>query len=483
MVESTLVVLLKKFDKQHLKDFNNFVRSPFFNTNKAVINLYEYLRKQYPEYSPEKLQKEYVYKKIFGKTSYNDGFLRVLMSNLQSLAEEYLTYIGLSHDPLIKKKYLIDQLSFLGEQKLAAKVLNKELKLLEKFKPADPDDYLGMHYMAFYKKYFYSTQFVVSKGNKPDESLYDEQKYLIYHFLLKALSNHFYHLNQKQVINYEPQLAFLDEIIIFLNRNPEYLETPILNITYLRVLLLKDNDIKDYYKLKHTFYDIHSKIERKDCFNTISIIINYCQKNYMLTENELFLKEKLEILKFAVEHEMNSFEKGDGFDSGRFANIISTSLDLGEISWAEGFLKDYSRKLESDRKEFVTGFARAMISFNKGELDDTMKHMAHLRNPAAATDKFNMKVLQLRLFYEKGFFEQAESAADSFRHLIQNDKLLPESYKEAHKNFYSLYVKLLAARAKDVKEGISEMTETIKSVNPLIHKKWFMKKAEEQVNI
>ncbi len=112
-----------------------------------------------------------------------------------------------------------------------------------------------------------------------------------------------------------------------------------------------------------------------------------------------------------------------------------------------------------------------------------MKHMAHLRNPAASTDKFNLKVLQLRLFYEKGFFEQAESAADSFRHLIQNDKLLPESYKEAHKNFYSLYVKLLASRAKDVKEGIGELTETIKSVNPLIHKKWFMKKAEELINI
>src|SRR6187399_2721319 len=128
MVESSLILLLKKFDKQQLKDFNNFVKSPFFNTNNALVKLYEYIRKQYPDYSPEKLEKEKVYRKLFGKTEYNDGFIRVLMSNLQNLAEEYLSYMGLQSDPLIKRKYLLDELSSMGARKHAERVLTGGLK-------------------------------------------------------------------------------------------------------------------------------------------------------------------------------------------------------------------------------------------------------------------------------------------------------------------------------------------------------------------
>jgi hypothetical protein len=482
MTESTLVLLLKRFDKQQLKDFNNFVKSPFFNTNKALVQLYEYIRKQYPDYSPEKLSKEYVFKKIFGKTEYNDGFLRVLMSNLQNLAEEYLTFRGMQSDPLVKKKYLLDELNTLGEVKLAEKIVNRELKALNHFIPKDPDDYLGMYYIAFYKKYYYSKQFIVKKGQKPDDSLYDEQKYITFHFLLLILSNYFYHLNQQQVINYEPKLAFLDEIITFLGKNPEYLESAILNITYLRVLLLKNNDIKDYYNLKNTFHSIHSKLENKDCFNTVSIIMNYCQKNYTLTEDEFFLKEKFEIQKFAIENDMHAFVKGEGFDGGRFTNIVNTALELDEDEWTENFINEYGGKLESDGREYIMSYTRAITCLEKREYDETMKHMAKLKSPSSATDKFNLKMLQLRLYYEKNYIEQAESAADSFRHLIQNDKLLPETYKESHKNFYSIFIKLISLRSRNTKDGLDELRETIRLIKPLIHKKWLNEKVDELSN-
>ncbi|HMQ78307.1 MAG TPA: hypothetical protein PKE39_00890 [Ignavibacteria bacterium] len=90
MNNSGLILLVKSLDKTRLKELNSFIRSPYFNTNKALIKLFEYIRKQFPEYPAEKLEKEYVFKKLFGKAEYNDGFFRVLMSNLQQLTEEYL---------------------------------------------------------------------------------------------------------------------------------------------------------------------------------------------------------------------------------------------------------------------------------------------------------------------------------------------------------------------------------------------------------
>lgn len=472
MIESSLVLLLKKFDKQQLKEFNNFVKSPFFNTNNALIKLYEYIRKQYPDYNPEKLEKEYVYKKLFGKTEYNDGFLRVLMSNLQSLAEEYLIYISFQKDPLIKKKYLLDELISLGARKQAEKVLNEGLKDLAKSIPHYPEDYLGMYYMAFYRRYFYSTQFVVNKNNKPDESLLDDQKYFIIYFLLRTLAGHFYHLNQKHIINYEPRLIFLDEIIIFLDNNPEYLEVPILNITFLRVLLLKNNDIKDYFRLKNAFYSTFNKLDDKDAFNTISIIMNYCQRNYSLTENEIFLKEKFEILKFAVENDLNTFEKNEGFDSSRFNNIVNTAIDNNEEEWAENFIKKYCSELDNETKEYTTAFANALVLSAKKENDAALACLSKLKNPSASTEKFSLKVLQLKIYYEQNYFDQAESTSDSFRHMIQNDKVLPETFKESYKNFYSLYVKLLSLKLKNDRPGLNEMKDKLKTTRNVIFKKW-----------
>lgn len=476
MTESTLILLLKKFDKQQLKEFNNFVKSPFFNSNKALIKLYEYIRKQYPDYEAAKLRKEFVFSKVFGKTAYNDGFLRVLMSNLQSLVEEYLTFTGMAGHPLLKKKFLLDQLVSLGESKLAERVLKSGLKSIKDHVPNNPDDYLGMYYLAFYKKYFYSTKFFVSKGNLPEEDLYEEQKYLNYHFLLVTLANHFYQLNQKQVINYEPKLIFLNEITAFLNNNPEYLESPLLNITYLRVMLLKNNDTGDFYKLKNAFYSSFDKLDNKDCFNTISIVINYCQRNYYETDDELFIKEKFEILKFAVENDLNSFEKTDGFDEGRFSGIVSTALDLGETDWTEKFISEYGEEIESEYKEYHKGFAIAALELAKGNLDESLSHLSRLKNPTATTHKFNLKVLQLKLYYEKGFYDQAEAAADSFRHLIQSDTLLPESVKESNKNFQYYFTKLINAAAKENIDSVRGLTDKLRSLKPVNQKKWLIDK-------
>ncbi|MEO8511966.1 MAG: hypothetical protein ABI543_00270 [Ignavibacteria bacterium] len=482
MVESTLILLLKKFDKQQLKEFNNFVKSPFFNTNNALVKLYEYIRKQHPEFIPEKLEKKYVYKKLYGKTEFNDGFLRVLMSNLQSLAEEYLMHKAFQHEPLIKKKYLLDELSSMGARKHAEKVLNEGLKELAKSTPKNPEDYLGMYYMAFYKRYLYSTQFIVSKNNKPDESLYEDQKYFNIHFLLRTLASHFYLLNQKQIINYEPRLIFLDEITLFLERNPEYLEIPMLNITFLRVLLLKNNDIKDYYRLKNAFFGTFEKLDNKDAFNTISIIINYCQKNYSDTEDEIFLKEKFDILKFAVENNLNTFEKAEGFEGSRFNNIVNTALEFNETGWTEDFIRHYGKELEPDRRDYLIAFASALVLSAKKENDEALIRLSKLKNPSSSTDKFNLKTLQLKIYYEKNYIDQAESTADSFRHMIQNDNVLPEAYRESYKNFYSVYVKLLALKLRNDKSDVSDFREKLNTTKNIINKKWLNEKVKEIEN-
>lgn len=479
MNNSSLILLLKKFDKQQMKEFNSFVKSPFFNTNKALASLFEYIRKQHPEFNEEKLEKEYVYRKIFGKTEFNDGFFRVLMSNLQNLAEEYLSLKGFQKETLLKKKFLLDQLMALPEsKKLAEKILKEGLKEAENIKPEGPDDYLGKYHMAFYRKYLYSTSFSASKDKMPSDHLYDEQKYLTYYFLLRMLADHFYHLNQSQIINYTPKLIFVDEIISFLEKNPEYLEFPTLNMTYLRVLLLKNNNIEDLYKLKNAFYGSFEELGHKDCFNIISIIINFCHKNYFLTEDEKFLEEKLEILLFGMDNGITSFDEDDYFDNNRYNNLFSTYIEFGRIDDAEKFIKEYGPKLEPEEQNFWVNYSMAELQSKRGKYDEALDHLSKIRNVKTVSYKLHLKSLQLRLYYDAGLLEQAISAADSFRHFIQKENLMNPVYNEQYRNFYLFYIKLLGLNTGKSATAANELKESLTPVKNVIHKKWLMERLD-----
>lgn len=477
MNNSLLLSILKNFDKQQLKDFSSFVKSPYFNTNKALISLTEYIRKQHPEFSEQKLEKEFVYRKIFGKSVYNDGFFRVLMSNLQTLAEEYISISKFRNDPLMMKKYIIDgAASIPASRKFSERVLKEGLRESEKKEPTGPDDFLAKYFMAFYRKYFFSTNFSPTKQNKPTEEMYDEQKFLIYFFVLRMLADHFYHLNQSQIINYDPKLLFLDEIIQFLENNPEYLGFPTLNMAYLRVLLLKNNRIEDLYRLKNAFYASADKLGTKDSFNIISIIINYCSKNFLMTENEIYLNEKLEILLFGLDKGINAFDDGDYFDVFRFHNIFSTLLECGRTVESEEFVKQYGKSLDPSEMNFWINYANADISHRKGEYDKALGYLANVKTLSSVTNKFAFRTLQLKVFYDAGHFEQAFSAADSFRHFIQKDTVLTPNTIEQYRNFYSAYIKLLNLKQKAPAGQINELNEQ----KNVMHKKWLIKKFEEK---
>ena len=477
MNSSSLILLLKNFDKQQLKELSSFVKSPYFNTNKALVSLFEYIRKQHPEFAAEKLEKKYVYKKIFGKTEFNDGFFRVLMSNLQNLAEEYLSLKGYQKETLLKKKFLLDQLMMLPDsKKLAEKILKEGLKEADSIKPDGPDDYLGKYHMSFYRKYLYSTNFSASKDNMPSEHLYDEQKYLTFYFLLRMLADHFYHLNQSQIINYTPKLIFVDEIITFLDKNPEYLEFPTLNMTYLRVLLLKNNNIEDLYKLKNAFYRSYKELGHKDCFNIISIIINFCHKNYYLTEDIKFLEEKLEILKFGIDNGITSFDKDDYFDNNRYNNLFSTLIEFDRIDEAESFINEYSTKLDPEEQNFWINYSMAELKSRRGKFDEALNHLSKIRNVKTVSYKLNLKSLQLRLYYDAGLIEQAISAADSFRHFIQKESLMNPIYNEQYRNFYSYYLKLPGLSSGKNANAANELKESLQPVKKKKKKKWLMER-------
>ncbi|HRJ86560.1 MAG TPA: hypothetical protein PK753_12875, partial [Ignavibacteria bacterium] len=65
MHSTRLIKLLKSFPHADIRRFLDFVRSPFYNKNKKVIRLAEFVLKYHPEFNPPVFDEEAVFKKLF----------------------------------------------------------------------------------------------------------------------------------------------------------------------------------------------------------------------------------------------------------------------------------------------------------------------------------------------------------------------------------------------------------------------------------
>ena len=90
MEKSKLIQVLKTFSTSELREFKDFVASPFFNKNQELILFYGYIKKNAPSFSLKKIKKEVVYQTVFPNQNYDEKHLKYLMSFLLKLAEEFI---------------------------------------------------------------------------------------------------------------------------------------------------------------------------------------------------------------------------------------------------------------------------------------------------------------------------------------------------------------------------------------------------------
>ena len=69
---SKFVRLLKTFTSEELKSFEMWLQSPWCNSNKNLIRLFQVLKKYYPDFGNEKLSKEKLFKKVLPNGKFSD---------------------------------------------------------------------------------------------------------------------------------------------------------------------------------------------------------------------------------------------------------------------------------------------------------------------------------------------------------------------------------------------------------------------------
>lgn len=498
MKNSSLIQLLESFSVKEVKEFGDFIRSPFFNKNESAVSLYNYLRKYYPDFEEGKISKEEVHKKIFPGVKYNDGFMRKTIFILAHLAESYISYNKFTKN---KIESGLDFLEELNERKLG-KLFTKHFTGIKNEIEKDTDKNHN-YYLRKYKIESLLSTFVDRNRYKVDlhdkkefhnEQVEEKLFYFTNYFLLISLN--MYRFLKYQ--NYSDKVEFnddlLDNIINYLMEQeskpgvakPGYMDNLTTRLYLYEVMLMKNKsgneDLPDdiYYQRLKKMLNNEPGLSHDSKFSLYNILMQHCAYKILRGFNG-YEKERWELDKTALSYGIYKSASETFFPPPAFATFVKDAVIVNEIEWAVSFVEEYKKILEPENYETVYNLSFSMIYFYKGEYEKTLDYLNKIKPVKRWEFKFAVKEVTLQVFYELSLYTQAYYLIDSFRHFISSmTKNFSPDRIESRNNFLKYYTNLLKLKENSETKGVSRIIEELKDKDLLIfNRDWLTQKANE----
>lgn len=479
MQKSKLISLLRSFNKEEIRKFNEMVNSPFFNKEKVLMKFTGLICSYYPEFNSRYLEKEKVFDYLYPGKKYNDALMRNIISDLYKLSEEFLLIENLKADDTKRDLMLLQELRIRKLYKHFLQIKTKAEKRIEQFEIKgelyfDSKSELNRLYTAFLRE----TKDTYIRENDH----YQESSDLVTAgFLIKILYFNTYLINRESLIsNASFRLNFANEIDIFLNGpGKRFLDIPNVKSNYLSFKLLQTGKEEYFYKLKD-FYELNfriiSKLDRK---NIQTVLENYSYAK--VTEGKVeFVKEQFHLYKRSVE---KGTHKGvsDFISNIFFISIAATGFEAGESVWVEKFIREKINEVHFSQRDDTFHFCNALNSYWKGEYENSLVELSKVVSEEFAF-KHNIKSLTLKIYYDLNESESFYSHVDAYKHFILNNKIVHEKVRQQVNNFVNYTKRLFNLRNStdcDNTFELHKLTREISENHALINKIWLLKKTQE----
>jgi len=220
MKNTRLLDLLESFNNKELKLLHKWVKSPFFNQRKDVIDLFGLYERHRSMYKDVPTKKQ-IFNRLYGKEKYDDHKVRLVISILYQLTCQFLVYQSQQGDPL---KYKMDLSKLFLERKLEKDFLRtlREVKKNQE-KATIKDTLFYFHeYSIFELEYEY-------ESNKSRDQIHSFQSVLdnldIYVISEKLRQCSIAISHKRQSIN-EYNLGLITPIIEYVEQHPHFLDYP-----------------------------------------------------------------------------------------------------------------------------------------------------------------------------------------------------------------------------------------------------------------
>lgn len=458
-----------------MKEFSEFVSSPFFNKNVNVAKLFDIIRKNYPEFDETKIEKEKVFSRLFPGKPFKDSTLRLLMFYLYELVEKFLAYTRFNSDFFKTKDTLLKELFERKLFKDFEKIIDQANTELDRFSVRDSYyyenrylfaehklTYLAEIYMGKYEKYL----------TKDNIQLFSDN--ITNYYLITVLKYYAITLNTMYLYNVKVDTVIFENILK--NFNPEHFENAPLIVIYYRIIMLfiEPGNTDNYLKLKELV--IKHEHEIGESIGDLYINLeNYCVR--MLRKGNLeFLAESFDI--YNLELKKKSYISHGYMPNSFFSSIVVTASKLKKFDWLRKFIEEYKNEVHKDSRDAYYYYGLAYLENEEGNYEKALEALAKSK-PEEVYLKMDLRILQSRIYFGLKWTLPLQSLLDTFKKTVNNNKFMTDMRKNQYLKFIKYTNQLNNIRYKEDKTAGSELLFELERDEYFAYKLWILEEANK----
>jgi len=482
-VKSSVIKLLQTFSKQELSEFEIFLDSPYFNTNKNLQRLLSLTLKFLIDNESDILTKEKLWKEMFPAKIYSDGIMRNLLYELNKCAENYLRHKNFSKN-FEYDKALLNELF----ERNHFGVLEKKLDLFEKKinTLVNKDE-----------NYLYNKIYIVEFRTNilKDKSLletyrYGQSKLQLELFLLSFSVSELSLFIEEQRANVKHNSKLLESLLgIFENKINDFGNNPLIQIYLLLCLAFVKPGYENCIKAKKIFeknYNAFDVVDKKNIYSVFqTIFLKYFDAGILTTLNEV----KELYIEMINDKDVLEFRSGK-ISLNLFRNILSTFLTTNEFELAKSFIENYMENADTQNLSHLREYSLAHLYFSEGDYRKVLEicnKIDYNNFFESVADNFYYKIdikrLIIKSFFEMGDWEGAIYMIDSAKHFITNSNSINSHTRESYLTFLKLTEELIRKSDIKNKSEIELIKYRILKMPAFGNKKWLQEKIEEILSV
>ncbi|MEN0051377.1 MAG: hypothetical protein AAF806_30205, partial [Bacteroidota bacterium] len=340
--QSKLFLVLNRLSKKEIKQFEQFLESPYFNQRVDLCLLLS----TWQRHRGKGLSAEQLYKAIYPKREFKEQELRLLMSYLFRLVEQFLMC-----QELLKEEN--EQAQQIAKVRAYQQLKLPKLALKALAKTENSTIQNAEFYYEQFQKLTLAYEFSSIENPSSDHQFQATADHLdIAYFALK-LRQTCLSLSHQAIYKSDFQAYFLEEIIAeIIERKLQ--KIPAIGIYYYIYKTLTENHAVDSFRqLKSLLFLHHKLFQNKEVRDIYVMTINHCIRAMNRGEME-YLEEVLEIYKQGLEQ---AYLLENGILS-RFTynNIVRIALKVNDLDWVSYFIHHYKNSLDRSYRSSIFNF-------------------------------------------------------------------------------------------------------------------------------
>ncbi len=430
MYNSKLIELLSTFSTSELREFKDFVSSPFFNKNEELVLFYLYLKKIAPDFPVKKVRREAVYAALFKGKKYDEKHLNYLMSFLLKLAEQYIGFSKYRTQGILPEYHILSSCLDRQLNKHYQNIFQKARKKLDA-NPLRGTEHYYQNYLLYQVE---DQQFGLQKVRRYDANIQRAANQLDLFYLNQKLKYACEMLDREKTLSVNYQQSMLKEIALYLE-SLDMESSPAIAIYYHIYLTLTEENGDPYFErlkaLLNKYTYRFSQFEVKEMY---LLALNFCIRK-VREKDDRYVLEAFTLFKNGIENK--SLYENNLLSPWTFKNTIKLGLRLKQFDWTENFIKNYKDDLDEETRDNALNYNLADLYYYKKDFEKAQ----NLLQRVEFSDVFyalSSKVMLLKIYFEKKEDEALYNLLNSFKVYLRRNKLISNNVKKTYMNFISL---------------------------------------------